>query len=267
MEALPADSATVTSDWPCAVCSYNLRELSRTGRCPECGTPVAKSLKVRYLRGLGQAWLRSVRRGITASIFSDFGMIAVSTITIVAALDIRWYSLVRISQAALPRAGSMALNLYGIWRFTTPQKDRVDWAAKLARASCAIVVVLSLVYYFQPPWMHTVTGIGIHMIAAVVVAMIGDAAIFHYLAMLALRLPDPLLARRFATLRWLVPAVVGVTHLPPWCVLVLWRPYYMRYYLLLAWPGLIARPVTECLTLLCVWQFRRQLNRAISEST
>jgi predicted RNA-binding Zn-ribbon protein involved in translation (DUF1610 family) len=79
MDAASVDSSPLTTDLPCAVCNYNLRELSRAGLCPECGTPVARSFKARHLRGLSPAWLRSVQWGITVAIFIDFAAIALTS--------------------------------------------------------------------------------------------------------------------------------------------------------------------------------------------
>ena len=41
---------TIESDLYCVTCEYNLRTLPKAGRCPECGTSVARSLKTRRSR-------------------------------------------------------------------------------------------------------------------------------------------------------------------------------------------------------------------------
>jgi len=41
---MAADNSGLLGDTPCIHCGYFLRTLSRDGRCPECGQPVADSL-------------------------------------------------------------------------------------------------------------------------------------------------------------------------------------------------------------------------------
>lgn len=38
--------STIEGDIECVGCRYNLRGLSRLGNCPECGSPIAKSIAV-----------------------------------------------------------------------------------------------------------------------------------------------------------------------------------------------------------------------------
>jgi hypothetical protein len=46
----------LTGDVPCGRCSYNLRGLSRTGRCPECGMQVAESIRARLAFSRTEKW-------------------------------------------------------------------------------------------------------------------------------------------------------------------------------------------------------------------
>jgi hypothetical protein len=43
----------VASDLECVVCRYNLKTLSTAGLCPECGTPVARSIQETSVYGKG----------------------------------------------------------------------------------------------------------------------------------------------------------------------------------------------------------------------
>ena len=42
--ATMADSLPIPDDLNCVQCGYNLRELTNSGRCPECGSPVADTI-------------------------------------------------------------------------------------------------------------------------------------------------------------------------------------------------------------------------------
>jgi hypothetical protein len=55
----------VDSDLHCAGCGYNLRTLTFSGRCPECGEPVAMSLRSTAFRFRNPATPKRVRNGIT----------------------------------------------------------------------------------------------------------------------------------------------------------------------------------------------------------
>lgn len=50
-------------DLLCIHCGYNLRGLSPDRRCPECGTPIAKSLRGDLLSSGDPEWLKRIHRG------------------------------------------------------------------------------------------------------------------------------------------------------------------------------------------------------------
>jgi hypothetical protein len=58
------DAGRLTNTILCIECGYNLRGLTRGGRCPECDTPIERSLRGDALQYASLAWLRTVRRGL-----------------------------------------------------------------------------------------------------------------------------------------------------------------------------------------------------------
>jgi hypothetical protein len=58
------DAGRLTHTILCIECGYNLRGLTRGGRCPECDTPIERSLRGDALQYASLAWLRTVRRGL-----------------------------------------------------------------------------------------------------------------------------------------------------------------------------------------------------------
>ena len=60
-----AAEAVVKQDTACVRCGYNLRTLSREGKCPECGASVAASLVRGPFGGAGRGWMMRVAVGLS----------------------------------------------------------------------------------------------------------------------------------------------------------------------------------------------------------
>src|SRR5687767_389859 len=60
----------LTLDRPCVHCQYNLRGLTTSGKCPECGGPVADSLRADFLIDADRKWLGQLRRSVLAVVIS-----------------------------------------------------------------------------------------------------------------------------------------------------------------------------------------------------
>ncbi|MEM7622290.1 MAG: hypothetical protein AAF235_03720 [Planctomycetota bacterium] len=61
-----ANAAVIAGDKPCPKCEYNLRGLAFGGNCPECGTPIRRSVKRRFADNLTDApmwYLRTLAIG------------------------------------------------------------------------------------------------------------------------------------------------------------------------------------------------------------
>src|SRR5258708_15193103 len=54
---------SIGSDRPCLACGYNLRGLAPGGVCPECGVPIARSLRGNLLRYSSAAYLAMLHHG------------------------------------------------------------------------------------------------------------------------------------------------------------------------------------------------------------
>lgn len=59
----------------CIICDYDLQALDPAGKCPECGTPIERSLHGDLLRHSDQAWLRTVHRGLRITTWSVWALV------------------------------------------------------------------------------------------------------------------------------------------------------------------------------------------------
>lgn len=76
--ALGDGGAVIMEDRACVGCGYNLRGLSATGKCPECGRPAGAFKASRYDDGISNAplsWLRSFAFGSNLLLASYIGMV------------------------------------------------------------------------------------------------------------------------------------------------------------------------------------------------
>jgi predicted RNA-binding Zn-ribbon protein involved in translation (DUF1610 family) len=54
------DHNTLNSDLACVICGYRLRGLATNACCPECGTPIERSLRGDELSSASPQWIKLV---------------------------------------------------------------------------------------------------------------------------------------------------------------------------------------------------------------
>lgn len=124
----------------CMQCRYNLRGLTPGGKCPECGKPIAESLRsdVLYLAPL--PWLARLDTGCMLIMLSILGPPLFLFGTIAGSSDGRFTLL-----TFAPLFAGMLLLAAGGWMLTTPEPHHADARAALLRRairpSLAIAVV------------------------------------------------------------------------------------------------------------------------------
>ncbi|MCC7407760.1 MAG: hypothetical protein IT442_06785 [Phycisphaeraceae bacterium] len=73
MPSLPLDpDGRLDADIPCVECGYNLRAADPAGRCPECGTPIKRSVPGDLLLLADLTWLARVDSGLDCLMKSAF---------------------------------------------------------------------------------------------------------------------------------------------------------------------------------------------------
>ena len=70
-----SDNTPIEHDLPCIQCGYNLRTQLMGGSCPECGTPVSRSVRTDQLHQSDISWLTSLRIGAMVMFTGVFAII------------------------------------------------------------------------------------------------------------------------------------------------------------------------------------------------
>jgi hypothetical protein len=152
---------TVHDSRPCLVCYYNLQGLPAAGVCPECGTPVADSLRGNLLRYSPVLFLHRLRTGISLVFWAALASTLLMVLGVVARFVAAgaaaaaggppgggWSSLVDAVVAGLTAIIS-GLSIYAWWLFSSPDpallgQDRAESARRWLRWGVTAVAVTTL---------------------------------------------------------------------------------------------------------------------------
>ncbi|MGB0767364.1 MAG: hypothetical protein ACPGYV_06610 [Phycisphaeraceae bacterium] len=200
----------VDRDLPCVDCGYNLRSQNDAGRCPECGTAVAQSLRTDQLYQANTAWLGKLARGMQWLVTGVAAYILL-TVAIVAAFSLFGQAIARtdhgatiVSALAYLIAAAYCLSFgYAILQVTSPEP------AALVSSRLRVVSRWPLITTFAI-WLGTATlqlaprtvlplTTAILGFAAAILFIIGFVAFMLYLRQLAKRMPDHGLVKQTTT--------------------------------------------------------------------
>ena len=198
-------------DLPCIRCGYNLRELSPDGRCPECGTPIHRSIHGDLLSAADPAWLTRVSRGFTL-IEAAAVTLASIALFLVLALTFRapWIPeiVLRVVETGLRLGVSVSVILVplGIFAVTTPDPrmtltEQPVVLRRIVRGAAIAGLLFALLRYGLKS-LVTAGGAVDPLVRSVSGWTFGCAVAFtcvagsFYLARLGERIPDMELAKR-----------------------------------------------------------------------
>ncbi|MCP4247116.1 MAG: serine/threonine protein kinase [bacterium] len=205
----------IDDDLPCVGCGYNLRGQTRGSLCPECATPIRRSMTGDLLTGADVEWLQRVCRGQsainTACLSGLLLLLLVVGLVFVAAADLVSASLeARLLQVLgwLPLVPAVLL-LVGTLGVTAldPRLTLTEQPLALRRlVRWAAVLTVAAVPLMQGIWL-ILRGVGastaalhaVHVVMNPVFAVIALGTLISacsYLAGLAARIPDANLAGR-----------------------------------------------------------------------
>ncbi len=195
-------AGNVVGDVPCRRCSYNLRGLNYSGRCPECGTAVGQSIYGNLLRFSDPQWVDKLARGVNLILWGIVALIASFIVGMVVGRGDPMLTQV------IGFLGGL-VELAGAWLLTEPdpgtqEQPQTISARRLVRFLLIVGVFHSLLSMITPASMHPMLSIAMAslLFVAACVGVVGQFAQIYYLEKIALRIPDQKLAARARLVLW-----------------------------------------------------------------
>jgi MFS family permease len=193
----------VNTDAACRKCSYNVRGLSVTDRCPECGTPVGISIHGDLLRYSDPDWVEKLARGVNLILWGIVAAIVAGIAGTVLAFNFDLW----LGQAIAFVGG--LVGLVGAWLLTEPdpgtqEPPQTVTSRRIVRFALLVGLAQNLLMFAGNRANHPIVerAFGMAAIIAGIVGVIGLFAQIYYLEILARRIPDEALARRANNVRW-----------------------------------------------------------------
>ena len=234
MDDAPAhDAPRVATSTRCITCGYDLRGLDPHAVCPECATPIERSLKGTWLRYAGDDYLRTLHRGVVVILVATLigAAMFVANIALVIAVSIaasggsaaaqRIIGLLPVVLPFVEPAVSL-LGLVGWWMLTRPDPaftgvDQGQTPRRLVRVAVAVQAVITLInlplallVHFPgaiAPTSPVVLASGVGGVAAFGAWLLQFFASMLYLRWLARRIPNGKIVERAGMYMWLLPVI------------------------------------------------------------
>jgi hypothetical protein len=193
---------------PCRVCYQDLLNKSVDAKCPQCGTPVEVSYQRDLMRFANPHWVNTLRLGINLIISGI--IVGVLGALFIMGLALATRHRVESGEVLMIMLASYLMTVLGWWALTSPDpsglgESHYGFSRKIIRLALLVGVAnqgftLLTQSAELTPTLEQALGV-----VAIVVTMLGALAYlanFHYLAKLALRIPDYKLSGRAMFLMW-----------------------------------------------------------------
>ena len=220
-DALPlSPDGSIAIDVNCLHCGYNLRGLLFAGRCPECGTPIGRSVHGNLLRFADPQWLRRLLLGVRLALWNVLvGLLGFAGACVGGAL------LVGFSGGGTPPEAAPllrfavfvpveCLSLASLWLITSqeprvsPTEDPVT-LRRVLRGFAILGIVATVIGELAQAgsWHWTVGALAACLQLGFIVSFFGW---FVFMRRFARRIPDWRLARSTTVLMWGLPSIALV---------------------------------------------------------
>jgi hypothetical protein len=147
------EAGRLTDEVSCRHCGYNLRGLPVDQPCPECTTPVGRSVRGDMLRFSDPAWVECLARGARIYVLAIvigfvLGLILGGSIAAMLAISGSIPALALIASAVVVLFVT-ALQIWAYWMITTPDPGRDESSRPITvRAIARYGLILSTVFGF-----------------------------------------------------------------------------------------------------------------------
>ena len=214
VQDIQAAATPIDRDLPCIQCGYNLRTQLMGGNCPECGTPVSRSVRTDQLHQSDIGWLASLRTGAMVMFTGIFAIIVFGVVLACGGIVLlapgsaspggpEMVFLIVQLLIGITVAGTFG---FAVFKLTMPEPGR-----QTPKQSCS-VARYTLLTYFTLGLLATVIGMAPSVIAEAVSAILslinmvlgitGFIAMMLYARSLAARIPDPSLEKNTSIVLW-----------------------------------------------------------------
>ena len=205
----------------CIKCGYNIKGLFAEGHCPECGTPVAQSLRGDLLQHAAGDYVKTILTGHSWVLNSILVSIILQIAGAFVGFSVGAAGGTAASRefTALAAFAALAVSVWGLLgylKLTTPdpqfdgssQPERARVIVRaVAYAQMGIRGMLAAFSAFSTPSAAMVLVLGGLNALAIVAFAIQFVAMMNYTRWLARRVPDAWIVRRAGMYRWLLPLV------------------------------------------------------------
>lgn len=226
IDAPGADEPFIVRDRVCINCKYDLSGLLSDRACPECGTPIRRSLQGNLLRFAAPEYVRKLLRGATIAEVAG-ALVALQFIVMLAILPFvtgRLEGALTIG-AEIFSLAIAACSAVGWWALSAPDPDplgddraigarrllRVSLIAELAIGTATLLVYLAFVDFATGEMMIAENVHDALMLVGMMTWLARFVISMIYLRTIALRIPDVKLYTSAGRLIWMGPLLTVVS--------------------------------------------------------